>query len=238
MRAIMATVYAVLIMTLLAVPSAKADSYFGCRTGYCQNSYGTNYSHGCYQNGYGYEILRPYAIPVVILPDTFYRVDSGLVQGRLIQVASEDAANKTAEKFLAMLTQMQQQPQVPHPPAASAGATPNAAKAPANTGTAPNQQHASAAEAAKAGIGASNCLVCHGGSDQARMNLSDLGKLSSAQLFDVEHRAASEDPEVQMPPPSKKAGEARQALTDYTIGAIHAMGNAALKREKTAKATK
>jgi hypothetical protein len=108
MRYLLALVFALLVVTLLAVPRASAD---GCRRvsyGYAAPaSYAAPvYSapaykapvYAAYQN---YEVVKPYAVPFAYVPDTFYRVAPYLADAKVNAQIAEDAADRAARKATA-----------------------------------------------------------------------------------------------------------------------------------------
>ena len=174
----------ILIGVLLAVPSAEG----GCQkvySGYSHNQ--AVYSYPV-SNGFHYDnqvVVQPYAIPVVIVPNTFYQVLPELAYARVNQELADAAAEKAARKAVLEILNL-----LPKPPA-----TTNP------TDVSPTIPYSKKDEDKNLSLVQkmvdSKCLKCHGKGEA--FDLSDLSKLTRNQKLEMVYRIMTDDTKLKMP---------------------------------------
>lgn len=228
---------------LISVPTpASADN---CRVnigrGYVQQSYVQQaYVAPTYQAQYQqtyYQQAVPYAVPYVVLPDTFYRVDSALAYARIAEAAAEAAVNRQAttqnQQLLALFQDFLKQQQAiqqgqkippanqppPDVPVPQKGELPAVPAPPAPPGKAPGTNQTPAMAVNEFLV--HNCASCHK-PNAKRLDLTgDSASLTKAQLLDVYYRMTAPDDDKDVMPPAKKDKPRPTRIED--VNAVHAL---------------
>jgi len=192
--------YLALLCCLVAALPAGADP---CRrvVSYGNSYYTPSYVAPHYDN-------NVIAVPVAIIPSTFYAVAPEVVTARLIAIASEDAARKAVAEYAASHPVQPvpvPQPQ-PVPPLASPGSIQAPAvpplPAPPPIPAATKATSGTAALAVAQRMAAENCAICHK-PGSTRLQL-DFAKLNRSQLAEVHFRLTTGSDKA-MPPAGHKA---------------------------------
>lgn len=203
-RPVVIATFAALGAGLAAVP-ARADC---ARLGHPAVGYvaPTYHAPAFHAQGYApYEVIKPYAVPVAIIPSEFYRVAPDLAYARIAEEAAAAAAKKArddqGDKLIALLSALvaqQQKAPAPgggdHPPIPPAAAAPEPAK-----GSAPAAD-ASPARAVQAMANA-RCANCHGAG--TKFDMSDVTKLTREQRLETFRRLVA-DPQSTDPKMSRR----------------------------------
>jgi mono/diheme cytochrome c family protein len=200
---------AALAVVLLAVP-AGAD---GCRRvaygGYAQPAYHApayDYGHNYYDT-----VIVPKAIAVAVHPEFYYSVGSEYAQAAFARlIAQELAAIAEAKGRL-------ERPAGPPPVAAPAAVGPIPPAAPDPQPRAAADPNAGPLGIARA-MAAESCVRCHK-PGSARMDLSDFGRLSRAQLLEVKDRLTTGDPKDAMPQGGKPVADVQLNAVDALLRA-------------------
>lgn len=187
MRFLTASLSALLGAVLLAVPTASADS--------CRFVHGYSYRaapvHYDYAQAYHDTVLVPYAVPVTIVPYTYFAVAPELAYARI----NQELADQAARKALADYIKNQPAPAAPTaviPPAAAPPVPPAVEKKAPEGLAARVQAHAN-----------TSCVKCHGPQSGHAPDLTDVNKLDEETRLKILYRVMTDDPKLKMP----KTGE-------------------------------
>lgn len=252
MKKLVTAAFAGLVGLLIAVPSASADN---CHTG---RSYAVYQQQAVYQapyaaqqsyvQGYGYTQAVPYAVPYVVIPDTFYRVDSATAYARIAEAAAEAAAQRVSgqqgQQMLALFQDFLKQqaaiqngqrtippavipdppqkselPTVPPPPVPQ----PPSDKDHQHPNQPPPKAPASPAEQVTKFFHDA-CVKCHKPNTKRLDLTGDVTKLTRPQLLDVYFRITAPDDSKKVMPPVEKGKNRPTTIQD--VNAVHAMASA------------
>lgn len=216
MRFVLAALFAGLVGLLIATPTANAD---GCRFARGSNyqSYGYHANFVNYNYGYHDTVLVPYAVPVTIVPYTYFAVAPELAYARI----NQELADQAARKAVAELLKGQGAPS-DSTPAASPPAPPTPPSPSSNPQTG-NPSGDQVLSKVKAHV-QNSCIKCHGKDND--FSLADVESLSREKRLEVVYRIMTDDPKIKMPKTGTPA-------TAEELNAWHAFVNRAPKAAAT-----
>lgn len=161
-----------------------------------QKVYHTPQYQQAYANAYNQQIVAPYAIPVAIVPNTFYQVLPELAYARINQEIADTAAEKAAKRAVQEFIQQLKLP------------APGQPEQPKESLKNPKDAEVFSKVS---GMVKEKCVRCHGkGTD---LDLTDINKLDRNQRLEMVHRIMTDDPNLKMP---KGNGSVSSAELDAT----------------------
>lgn len=229
------------LLIAVPTPASAGNCHVGVGRGVVyQQAYVQQYAAPAYAQNYSYSQVVPYAVPTVVLPDTFYRVDSALAYARIAEAAAEAAAGKVANQnsqqllalfqdFLRQQAQLQvaprippadRPPDVPDPP--QKGQLPPVPQPPGKDHPAPPGKNTNQTPAMAVNeFFVHNCVACHKPNTKRLDLTGDSAKLTKAQLLDVYYRITAPDDDPDVMPPVKKDKPRPTRIED--VNAVHVL---------------
>lgn len=144
-----------------------------------------------YNTGYGYDnvVLQPYAIPVVILPQTFYSVLPELGYARinqeLVAKAAEDGTRKALQELLLRGAPTNPDLNIPDVPYKE------------NVKSKNDSTLESKVKNTFQDMVTNKCLKCH--DKGSELDLSDINALDRSARLEIVYRIMTDDPKLKMP---------------------------------------